>query len=171
MRSAAQGDKEAFGELVLMHQRAVHGLAYRLCGDAALADDATQETFLRAWQALPTYDHRGSLRNWLLRIVANIVTDQLRRQSPVALDAETMPAGEGSPSETAERNALQAQVRQAIMALPPASRAALVLREFDGLSYTEIAEVLGVPVGTVMSRLHYARQTLRRVLALEMEEG
>lgn len=169
VRQALEGDKGAFGELVRLHQQSVRSLAYRLCGDASLADDAAQETFLRAWQALGKYEHRGSMRNWLLRIVTNVVTDSLRRPQPAYLDPSDVPSPAESPSEAAERHELRARVQQAVLNLPRAARAALILREFEGLSYAEIAEVLDVPVGTVMSRLHYARQALRRTLTPELE--
>ncbi|NPV08437.1 MAG: sigma-70 family RNA polymerase sigma factor [Anaerolineae bacterium] len=169
VKQALEGDRSAFGDLVRLHQRSVRSLAYRLCGDAALADDAAQETFLRAWRALARYEHRDSMRNWLLRIVTNVVTDSLRQPQPADLDPSDLPSPEESPWEATERHELRARVRQAVLNLPPAARAALILREFEGFSYAEIAEVLDVPVGTVMSRLHYARQALRRTLAPEME--
>lgn len=171
VRRAVDGDKAAFGDLVRMHQQSVRGVAYRLCGDAALADDAAQEAFLRAWQALDGYEHRGSFRNWLLRIVTNVVTDHLRRGTPVDLDPEDLPSQAQSPSDAVELGELRDRVRGAVLQLPSASRAALILREFEGLSYAEIAEVLEIPVGTVMSRLHYARQVLRRMLVIELEEA
>jgi len=161
-----EGDKEAFGELVHRYQRLVIGIAYRMSGDAALAEDAAQDAFLRAWQSLPSFEHRGagSFRAWLCRITINITTDRLRRAHPtVALEAQSLPGGL-RPDEAYLRSEEAQAVREAILRLPEASRAALILREYEGLSYREIAEALNIPMGTVMSRLNYARRKLREEL-------
>ena len=161
-----EGDKEAFGELVRRYQRLVVGIAYRMSGDASLAEDAAQDAFLRAWRQLSRFQYRGrgSFRAWLCRIVTNITTDRLRRARPmVSLDALSLPGGPG-PDETYLRNEEAQRVREAVLRLPEASRAALILREYEGLSYREIAEALNIPLGTVMSRLNYARKKLRQEL-------
>jgi RNA polymerase sigma-70 factor (ECF subfamily) len=190
---ARKGDKAAFGELVRLHRRGVFAVVYRLCGDAALAEDAAQEAFVRAWVNLHTYVPRSPWRNWLYRIAANVALDRLRSDNrrlarTVSLDADgdelaadqdgeptrdspcLAAASEDGPAAQAERQELAEQVRLTVLALPPASRAVLVLREYEDFSYREIADALDIPLGTVMSRLNYARGVLRQRLAPLMEE-
>lgn len=169
-----QGDKDAFGELVRRYQRLVVGIAYRMSGDAMLAEDASQDAFLRAWQRLDRFECRGagSFRAWLCRIATNITVDRLRKVRPtVQLEALPLPGGVRPDEAHLRREETQA-VRAAVLRLPAASRAALILREYEGLSYREIAEALSIPIGTVMSRLNYARRKLRQELAgqLAMEQ-
>jgi RNA polymerase sigma-70 factor (ECF subfamily) len=158
---AQGGDRRAFGELVLRHQKGVVNVAYRMCGDTQLAEDMAQEAFIRAWQKLPGYKLRSPFRNWLYRIVTNATLDVLRREREI-VDIEAFPlAGPGKGLEASiEAKDRAVSVRQAVLALPPSSRGVLVLREYEGLSYKEISETLDIPIGTVMSRLNYARQRL-----------
>ena len=171
IEQAQNGDRNAFGELVRRHYQGVVLVVTRMCGDAGLAEDAAQEAFMRAWVNLPSFQPRGSLRNWLYRIAINAALDVLRHKPEEPLEDEYVNSvpDQAAGLETAliekER---AAQVRQAVKLLPEAARAVLVLREFGGLSYREISEALGVPVGTVMSRLNYARSRLRDVLSGEM---
>lgn len=161
-----EGDKEAFGELVRRYQRLTVSIAYRMSGDASLAEDAAQDAFLRAWRQLSRFQYRGrgSFRAWLCRIVTNITTDRLRRTRPaMSLESLSLP-GDTGPDETYLRNEEARMVREAVLRLPEASRAALILREYEGLSYRQIAEALDIPIGTVMSRLNYARRKLREEL-------
>jgi RNA polymerase sigma-70 factor (ECF subfamily) len=158
---AQQGDRGAYGELVRCHREGVINVVYRMCGDVNLAEDAAQEAFIRAWQHLPSYRPRSPFRNWVYRIATNVALDALRRErETVDIDALPLVASGQGRGEG---------VRQAVLALPPASRAVLVLREYEGLSYREIADTLGVPMGTVMSRLNYARNRLRESLAPYLE--
>jgi len=168
---AQQGDRQAFGELVRRHRAGVVNVVYRMCGDAALAEEAAQEAFLRAWQHLGRYNPRYAFRSWVYRIAVNAAVDTLRRERPTTdLEAEPLAdRGEG-PEAWVERQQQAEQVRRAVLDLPPASRAVLVLREYEGLSYREIADALDIPVGTVMSRLNYARGQLRRALGGPAEE-
>ncbi len=167
---AQQGDRAAFGELVRLHHSGVVNVVYRLCGDANLAEDAAQEAFIRAWQHLPKYKPRSPFRNWVYRIATNVALDALRRERETE-DVDEMPlAAPGDEPEAALEKAERGErVQQAVLALPPASRTVLVLREYEGLSYQEIAETLGIPIGTVMSRLNYARSQLRKSLSLYLE--
>ena len=161
---AQGGDRAAFGELVCLHYNAVIQVVYHLCGNAQVAEDAAQETFMRAWQHLPEYRPQGQLRNWLYRIAINAALDMLRRDEKLSsadVDDLPLPDGQPGPEAIVEGNERATLVQQAVIALPPASRAVLVLREYRGLSYQEIAETLDIPVGTVMSRLNYARGQLR----------
>jgi RNA polymerase sigma-70 factor (ECF subfamily) len=163
---AQQGDRQAFGELVRRHREGVVNVVYRMCGDAALAEEAAQEAFLRAWRNLERYNPRYAFRSWVYRIAINVAVDALRRERPTTdLDAEPLASESDGPEAWLERKQQAEQVRQAVLDLPPASRAALVLREYEGLSYREIADALDIPVGTVMSRLNYARGQLRRALS------
>ena len=167
---AQQGDKHAFGELVRRHREGVVNVVYRLCGDAHLAEDAAQEAFIRAWQHLPGYRPRAPFRHWVVRIATHSALDVLRRQQEtVDVDEIALASPDNGPEDTVEGEERGERVRQAVLALSPASRAVLVLREYEGLSYREIANVLDIPVGTVMSRLNYARSRLREALAPYVE--
>jgi RNA polymerase sigma-70 factor (ECF subfamily) len=163
---AQQGDREAFSELVRCHREGVINVVYRMCGDAGLAEDAAQEAFIRAWQHLASYQPRSPFRNWVYRIAANVALDVLRREKET-VDVDAVPVAAPSPGPEAaliEKERAE-RIRQAVLALPPASRAVLVLREYEGLSYQEIANTLDIPMGTVMSRLSYARNRIRESLA------
>ena len=168
---AQGGDRSAFSELVCLHSRGVLNIIFRMCGDVQLAEDAAQETFIRAWSHLGSFRPEASLRNWLYRIALNAATDMLRKEKhtlPGTVDdlqlADSSLGPEGLCVE-AEKTAL---VQQAIRSLPDASREVLVLKEYEGLSYREIADALEIPVGTVMSRLNYARRFLREKLMGKM---
>ena len=167
---AQQGDRRAFGELVLRHQQGVINVVYRMCGDENLAEDAAQEAFIRAWQNLPNYRPRSAFRNWLYRIATNVALDALRRErETVNVDELPLPSLEEGPEAVVEERERGKLVRRAVLALPAASRSVLVLREYEGLSYREIAETLAIPIGTVMSRLNYARKRLRQSLSPMLE--
>ena len=167
VKLAQRGDRNAFGELVRRHYQSVVRVVYSMCGDTALAEDATQEAFIRAWINLPSFQPTAPLRNWLFRIAINAALDVLRKKPEESLEENqvAMITDQAVSPETAliekERVAL---VRQAMKNLPEASRSVLVLREYGELSYQEIAKVLEIPVGTVMSRLNYARTRLRETL-------
>lgn len=165
--SAQNGDRNAFSELVRIHAQGVLNVIYRLCGDAQLAEDAAQETFLRAWQNLAAYRPGTLLRNWLYRIAVNAGTDMLRKERRILPDdIEDLNLTDRRPGlETlVSQNERTRLVQNAILSLPEASRAVLVLREYEGLSYQEISSTLDIPVGTVMSRLNYARNLLKSKL-------
>ena len=165
--SAQNGDRNAFSELVRVHARGVFNVVYRMCGDALVAEDAAQETFLRAWQNLSAFRPGMPLRNWLYRIAFNAGMDMLRKEKRILPDdIENMPLTDGrpSPESLVSHNERTAMVQKAILSLPDASRAVLVLREYEGLSYQEISSTLDIPVGTVMSRLNYARRVLKEKL-------
>ena len=167
---AQQGDKRAFGELVRRHREGVVNVVYRLCGDTHLAEDAAQEAFIRAWQHLPSYRPRAPFRHWVVRIATHSALDVLRRQrETVDVEEVALTSPDDGPEAAVEGEERGERVRQAVLALPPASRAVLVLREYEGLSYREIADTLDIPVGTVMSRLNYARSRLRETLAPYVE--
>lgn len=164
---AQKGDREAFGELVRRNYDGVTNVVYRLCGDPHLAQDAAQQAFLQAWLELPSYRPRAPLRSWLYRMAVNAALDVLRREKrTLSQDVGDLPLADPQPGPEASlaQRDRAALVQRAVMALPPASRAVLVLREYEGLSYQEIAAALDIPLGTVMSRLNYARGLLREAL-------
>lgn len=167
-----RGDTDAFSLLVERYWNGVVNMVYRMCGDKDLAQESTQETFLRAWKNIHSYDTSRPLRSWLYRIAANLTLDALRRAKPVLdIDELELPdRGVDIEADAIQRQRTNA-VRKAVLALPPASRQVLVLREYEGMSYQEISETLAIPLGTVMSRLNYARTQLRASLTTYMEEG
>lgn len=164
VKDAQSGDRNAFSELVRMHARGVFNVVYRMCGDELIAEDAAQETFIRAWQNLSSYRPQTPLRNWLYRIAFNAGMDMLRKEKRILPNAiEDLNLNDGQPglefqASQQERTQL---VQKAILSLPDASRAVLVLREYEEMSYQEISSTLDIPVGTVMSRLNYARKLLK----------
>ncbi|HUG33540.1 MAG TPA: sigma-70 family RNA polymerase sigma factor [Anaerolineales bacterium] len=165
--SAQNGDRNAFSELVRVHAQGVLNVIYRLCGDAQLAEDAAQETFIRAWQNLSAYRPQTSLRNWLYRIAVNAATDMLRKERrilPDDIEDLHLTDGQAGLETIVSQQERTMLVQNAILSLPDASRTVLVLREYEGLSYQEISSTLDIPVGTVMSRLNYARNLLKTML-------
>lgn len=169
------GDRAAFRELVERTQGRAFGLALRVLRDEEQARDVVQDAFLKAYGSLDRFEGRSSFYTWLHRIVMNLCLDRKRRERSsrrVEWSDEVereAPADSESPSSpdpevALERSELRAQLSRAIALLPEDARRTLELREIDGLSYQEIAECLGVPKGTVMSRLHYARRRVRQVL-------
>ncbi|HVP20929.1 MAG TPA: sigma-70 family RNA polymerase sigma factor [Anaerolineaceae bacterium] len=165
---AKQGDRNAFSELVGRCYENVIRVVYHLCGDAQIAQDATQEAFIRAWVRLPSFQPRAPFRNWVYRIAINTALDTLRQKPVESIEnsegmltlAEKSPGPEAAYIEKEQVDFLQGAVK----ALPEAARTVLVLREYGELTYAEIATVLEIPVGTVMSRLNYARNRLREML-------
>ena len=186
VRRAAEGDHEAFRVLVERYQGRAYGLALRVMRDEEQAKDVLQEAFLKAYRSLDRFEGRSSFYTWFYRVVMNLCIDAKRRQPPAGMvewdeaHALEAPVGTGldavdpdrqrasGPAGDLERAELRETVRRAIEQLPDDARQTLLLREVDGLSYSEIAKSLGVPKGTVMSRLHHAR---RRVRALLAEQG
>jgi RNA polymerase sigma-70 factor (ECF subfamily) len=169
--SAQQGDRQAFTKLVWRHQGGVVSFIYRMCGDLRLAEDAAQEAFVRVWQNLNSYKPQYAFRSWLYRIAANAALDALRRERPTAeLDSVSLADPGGTPEQSAEENQRAANVRRAIAQLSPPLRMVLILREYQELTYQEIADALDIPVGTVMSRLNSARAQLRKELLVLLEE-
>lgn len=178
--AAQRGDLDAFNELVLAYQDRVYNLAYRILGDSAAAEDATQETFIAAYRHLSTF-RGGSFLSWLMRTVANRCYDELRRQkrrpaisweSFGELDEEANPFlvnGHPTPEEAAQQAELTRFLQAAIVTLPPDQRVVLVLSDVEGMNYQEIADTLGIPVGTVKSRLARARARLRDLLQAQRE--
>jgi RNA polymerase sigma-70 factor (ECF subfamily) len=176
---AQSGDRNAYGELVRRHHRGVIKVIYRMCGDVELAQDAAQDAFIQAWLHLPSFRPGTSLRNWLYRIAINAALDVLRRDAKIAgADFETlsMPDPQAGPEAVLLQNERKVAVQKAILGLTEASRSVLVLREYGGLTYHEIATALDIPLGTVMSRLNYARHQLKQsikphFIQMEIDHG
>ncbi len=178
---ARSGDHDAFRVLVERYQGRVYRLALRVLRDEEQARDAVQDAFLKVYRSLDRFQGRSSFYTWLYRLVLNVCLDLRRRdrldrqvewseerwEQASEEDAGPDPIS-GSPSPDPElaldRAELGSAIAAAIRSLPDDARRTLLLREVDGLSYAEIATVLGVPRGTVMSRLHYARRRLRLAL-------
>lgn len=168
---AQEGDRNAYSELVRAHTQGVLNVIYRMCGDMHVAEDAAQETFIQAWLKLKSYRPQSSLKTWLYRIAVNTAIDMLRKEKrilPSEIDDLNLRDSNPGPEALAANSEQTEMVQEAVLALPDASRAVLVLREFEGLSYKEIAESLEIPVGTVMSRLNYARKLLREKLEVKL---
>lgn len=176
VEKARQGDSSAFGELVRAHYPPIVTVLYRLCGDEQMAEDAAQEAFIKAWVNLPAYQPQAPLRHWLYRIAVNAARDLLRKRPELPMEDEDLALMANrslqwddsnhpdDPESLLIEKEQVALLQRALRALPEASRAVLVLREYGSLSYHEIAQVLDIPVGTVMSRLNYARGRLQIVL-------
>jgi RNA polymerase sigma-70 factor (ECF subfamily) len=161
---AMAGDIGAFERLVVLYQRPVYNLAYRMLGDAGDAEDAAQETFLRAYANLSAYEPKRRFASWLLSITAHWCIDRLRRRIKMALEFPDDIAALGGRDEGAEAAAIareeEREVRRSLGALPAPARLMIVLRYWHDLSYAEIAEVTGLPVSTVKMRLLRARRSL-----------
>lgn len=158
---AAQGDREAFGELVQLHQAGVYNAAYRMTGNRQEAEDAAQEAFLRAFRAIHTLDPSRPPGPWFRKIAVNVCLNRLERREPLPLDDNLpIPAADPLPEpQTIEREKTR-KIRAALLSLPPRYRAALELRHFEELTYTEIAQTLNRPLSDVKSDLFRARKLL-----------
>jgi RNA polymerase sigma-70 factor (ECF subfamily) len=159
-RRARSGDEAAFVELIRLHDRGLRRLAFRLLGDRDAMDDALQEAYLKAFAAVPSFRGRASARTWLYRIVYNTSLDQLRRRRREPLP-HPLELGTHDPREQAD---LRLVLSSALAALAPEERAAVLLVDAEGFSYGEASIVVGVPVGTIASRLSRGRSALRRAL-------
>ncbi len=169
---ATKGDAEAFGVLVERYQRRVANVALSVVHNQDDAIELAQETFVRAYENLSKFESRSSFSTWLYRIAANLAIDFWRREGRHVVlrgeDAENeirkLPSDTGDSFKTASRKELSARLTAALEELTPEHRTVILLREVEGLSYDEISEALNCPRGTVMSRLHYARNRLRVLL-------
>ncbi|HVO13261.1 MAG TPA: sigma-70 family RNA polymerase sigma factor [Vicinamibacteria bacterium] len=177
-----EGDTAAFARLVSLHERMVFNLAARLLGDAEEARDVAQEVFLQVYRRLGRFEGRSSLKTWIYRIVVNQCHNRRRfwhrhgrdREDPLdeRLAAPRAPGRRPpGPYEEACAQERARTVQQALLRLPFPQRSVLVLREVEGLSCEEVAAALGIPDGTVKSRLSRAREALRQSLAGLLEEG
>jgi RNA polymerase sigma-70 factor (ECF subfamily) len=165
---ARRGDRAAFEDLVRRHQQRVYGTAFRILRRHDLADDVTQDAFLRAWQRLADFDAARPFGPWICRIAANMAISHTRsprfREEELPEEQPQATRAEGGPLEAAMESEARTLLENALGSLPPEQRAVFVLRTVEELSYDEIAEALDLAPGTVMSRLSRAREKLRRAL-------
>ena len=168
------GDAESFNELITRWERPIYALAYRVIGREEDARDVCQETFLRAFRALPGFKGEAKFSSWLYRIALNLCRDWIRRQrrAPVVQMPEGIEpselAAERGPVESIEelvgRRQLSAVVEEAMRLLPEEQRTAIVLKEYHGMTFQEIADMQGCPLSTVKTRLYQGLTVLRRHL-------
>ena len=168
------GDVESFNQLILRWERPIYALAYRVIGREEDARDVCQETFLRAYRSLAGFKGEAKFSSWLSRIALNLCRDWIRRQrrAPVSQMPEDMDALEAAaaiePSESIEdlvaRRELSAIVEEAMALLPAEQRTAIILKEYHGMTFQEIADLQGCPLSTVKTRLYQGLSVLRRQL-------
>ncbi|MGN6113685.1 MAG: RNA polymerase sigma factor [Luteimonas sp.] len=166
-RSAAGGDSSAFEALYRRHAARIHGVVARLVGyDRARAEDLVQEAFVHAWQALPAYRFESAFGTWLHRLAVNTALMDLRaaRSRPRGSDDEDALEQFGAPDSAGHSTALSLDLERAVATLPPRARAVLVLYDVEGWKHEEIAEALGMAVGSSKAQLHRARGLLRERL-------
>jgi RNA polymerase sigma-70 factor, ECF subfamily len=172
---ARGGDVDSFNQLILRWERPIYALAYRVIGREEDARDVCQEAFLRAFRALPGFKGQAKFSSWLYRIALNLCRDWIRRQrrAPVMQAPEgvelTDLAAERGPVESIEelvaRRELSAVVEEAMALLPEEQRTAIILKEYHGMTFQEIADMQGCPLSTVKTRLYQGLTVLRRHLA------
>ncbi|GBC81215.1 ECF RNA polymerase sigma factor SigE [bacterium HR10] len=174
VRRCLAGEEAAWEEIVKQYSRRIYNLAYRFTGNRAAAEDLTQEVFLRLYRTLEQYDPReGDLSHWLMRVARNLIIDDYRRRARTPTEnGEDLSEHEyhlraderGDPQTLVERRELSTLIHAALAKLSPELRACVILRDLEGLSYQEIAELLQIPEGTVKSRINRGRLELARVL-------
>jgi RNA polymerase sigma-70 factor (ECF subfamily) len=167
---AKGGDRAAFSQLVRLHQRRVFALGMRWFRNADDADDLVQETFVRVWKSLESFDESRPFAPWVITIAVNRAKTMAARAKPAEELDETLTWDGPSPDVDVEQSQLVGSVRRAVDALPEEQRIVLHLRAVESRSYREIADALGIPIGTVMSRLARARETVRKRLGDVVEK-
>ena len=172
-RRASEGDSEAFAELVRRHEGRVYSIALRMTGREEDAHDAAQDAFVAAYRKLSSFRGDAAFTTWLHRVTVNATYDLLRKRARAPEPVADVPeqAAASHVEDPAGRVAQQLEVREALTLVSEEYRAVLVLRDMEDLPIEEVAEILGLPVGTVKSRCHRARVALGRILAGETERG
>ena len=170
---AGTGEMPTWGELVREHADSVYRLAYRLTGDKHDAEDLTQETFMRVFRNVSKYQP-GTFEGWLHRITTNLFMDMVRHRAKIRMEAlpedyERVPAVTMTPDEAYSASVLDPALQAALDELSPDFKVAVVLCDVVGMSYEEIADTLGVKMGTVRSRIHRGRTQLRQSLERQAE--
>ena len=179
VKRCQNGDSEAFDELVTRYRTRVFGMIYNMVHSEQDAWDLAQDSFIKAWKSIKRFRGQSSFYTWIYRIVMNVTIDWLRKKQIKAGGAEfddsiqlkevdpaskTMPKADVLPSESMEHKEIRGEIDKAIAQLSPEHRAVILMKEIDGMQYHEIAETLGCSIGTVMSRLFYARKKLQNLL-------
>lgn len=179
VQKAKKGNRAAFGELANRYYEMVYVLAYGVVNNREVARDVTQDVFIKVYERLHKFDEKSKFKTWLYRVSVNAAIDQHRKKKPVQSIDVTDAAEESdrapvvmtdtapSPRDQAHQEELKARMKEALSKLSEDHRAILILREWQGLSYQEIAESLEIDHGTVMSRLFYARKKLGEVLTAQ----
>jgi RNA polymerase sigma-70 factor (ECF subfamily) len=169
LTQVAEGDSGAFELLYRRYARAVLGLALRRLGDHGRAEDAVQETFVSVWRSASTYrPDRGRASAWLYAVARNAIADRARRRGDTPAEQSDTPSGEAGPDERAEQAWIAWQVHRALEELPPHERELLELAYWGGLSQSEIAERVGIPLGTVKTRTRAGLARLADALEEEL---
>src|SRR5918911_3992517 len=173
------GDSEAFDELVVRYRTRVFGMIYNMVHSEQDAWDLAQDSFLKAWKSIKRFRAQSSFYTWIYRIVMNVTIDWLRKKQVKGGGAEfddsiqlreidpaskTVPKADALPYKQMERQEIRARIDAAIQQLSPEHRAVILMKETEDMQYHEIAEALGCSIGTVMSRLFYARKKLQSLL-------
>jgi len=178
VRRCQKGDALAFEQLVIKYRSKVFSMIYGMVQNEQDAWDLAQEGFVKAWRSIHRFKGQASFYTWLYRIVTNVAIDSLRRKSfkktaefddeiaatQVEPGSKTMPQPDPMPHQGLEREEIRHRIEHAITKLSPEHRAVIVMKEIEELQYNEIAEALGCSIGTVMSRLFYARKKLQTLL-------
>jgi RNA polymerase sigma-70 factor (ECF subfamily) len=172
------GNSEAFDELVTRYRTRVFGMIYNMVHSEQDAWDLAQDSFVKAWKSIGRFRGQSSFYTWIYRIVMNVTIDWLRKKQvksgtefddsiqlkEVEPGSRTVPQAEALPSEHMEQTEIRGEIDKAIAQLSPEHRAVILMKEIEGMQYHEIAEALGCSIGTVMSRLFYARKKLQNLL-------
>jgi RNA polymerase sigma-70 factor (ECF subfamily) len=178
------GETEAFDELVTRYRTRTFGMIYNMVHNEQDAWDLAQDSFFKAWKSIKRFRGKSSFYTWMYRIVMNVTIDWLRKKQIKGAGTEfddavqlkeidpasrTVPKSEELPYERMERSEVRTQIDNAIAQLTPEHRAVILMKETEGMQYHEIAEALGCSIGTVMSRLFYARKRLQSLLKVVYE--
>lgn len=182
VKSAKNGDLEAFNELVTIHRGKIYAMIQNMIHNQADSWDLTQEVFVKAWRALPKFEARAKFSTWLYRISHNVVYDWMRKKkinsagefddailtdSSIEPSARTTPRESIRPDQAMQNSELAKRINDAMSKISPEHRQVITLREIEGYDYKEIAEIMDTTLGTVMSRLFYARKKLQTLLKNE----
>jgi RNA polymerase sigma-70 factor (ECF subfamily) len=179
VKRCQEGDSEAFDQLVTRYRTRVFGMIYNMVHNEQDAWDLAQDSFVKAWKSIKRFRGQSSFYTWIYRIVMNVTIDWIRKKQVKGTGAEfddsiqlkeidpaskTMPQAEALPYERMQHGEIRAQIDKAIAQLSPEHRAVILMKEIEDMQYHEIAEALGCSIGTVMSRLFYARKKLQNLL-------
>lgn len=170
---ARNGDMDAFETLIKLFQRGIYALCFRMAGTHQAADDLAQETFIKAFAGLASFDQGRPFFPWLRRIAVNSSLNYLKsrkREEPLGdkdglVPGKALASSSSMPQDELQRTEAREKLGRALKALPPKLKSVIVLRVFDGLSYEDIARTIQIPRGTVMSRLNRARRRLKAALS------
>src|SRR4026209_414064 len=179
VKQCQRGDSTAFDELVVRFRTRVFGMIYNMVHNEQDAWDLAQDSFVKAWKSIDRFRGKSSFYTWIYRIVMNVTIDWLRKKQikggagefddaiqlkEVEPASRTVPKSEALPHEMMERSEVRARINNAIAQLSPEHRAVILMKQIEEMQYHEIAEALGCSIGTVMSRLFYARKKLQNLL-------